>query len=103
MMSNYDSFVSPLYFSRISATGMIRIRNTIYNFAADYNRNIFLFDKDWNLKSLIDLGSITVISMIGVDNQFYISSDYNAGLIHTSSNLTILHTYGVAGYYSFRF
>ena len=79
---------------------MIRIRNTIYNFAADYNRNIFLFDKDWNLKSLIDLGSITVISMIGVDNQFYISSDYNAGLIHTSSNLTILHTYGVAGYYS---
>ena len=44
--------------------------------------------------------NISVNYIIAVDNEFYISSSNTAGLIHSNSNVTILHTFGVVGKYT---
>jgi hypothetical protein len=88
-----EQFIRNFTIFTILGTGIIRKGNNIYNFAvAEYL--IYFFDTNWVLKSIMEINSFTTNFIIAVDNQFYVSSGITAGLIHTSSNLTILHTYG---------
>ena len=100
VQTSFDTVTfSDIYgYINFKATGVIKKENKKYNFAAASNC-IYLYDTNWIFKSIMDLKSIALNFITVADNQFYISSDDTAGLIHTSSNLTILHTYGAIGEY----
>ncbi len=97
-MSNpVEEFIRLITIFTIVGTGIKIIpeyyTNNIHNFALVDYLLIYFFDTDWVLKSIIEIKSFTPKFIIAVDNKFYVSSSITAHLIHTSSNLTILHTY----------
>ena len=97
-MNSHSSqkFIRPVTvkINNIVGTGVIRKGNNIYNFAANQN-SVYSY-----IKSIVRVDkNITINYIIAADYEFYISSSNTAGLIHKTSNLTVLHSYGAVGTY----
>ena len=88
--------ISSLTFQQIRSLGILRVKNTNYNVALDYQVGVYFFDANWNYLLLLSFTALNLypaLYMIVVNGEFYFSLQNTYGLTHTTSQLKLLNTF----------